>query len=91
MTMSRSHWGRRKPTGRSSSASLSGIPVSTFASSTRSITWPGYCIVNDVSERAYQVERGAQWDKGKGCDTFARLGSDADLLQVARALRTARA
>jgi 2-keto-4-pentenoate hydratase/2-oxohepta-3-ene-1,7-dioic acid hydratase in catechol pathway len=34
----------------------------------------GYCIVNDVSERAWQLERGGQWDKGKGCDTFAPLG-----------------
>jgi ureidoglycolate lyase/2,4-diketo-3-deoxy-L-fuconate hydrolase len=34
----------------------------------------GYCIVNDVSERAYQLERGGTWDKGKGCDTFAPLG-----------------
>ena len=34
----------------------------------------GYCIVNDVSERAYQLDRGGQWDKGKGCDTFAPLG-----------------
>jgi 2-keto-4-pentenoate hydratase/2-oxohepta-3-ene-1,7-dioic acid hydratase in catechol pathway len=34
----------------------------------------GYCIVNDVSERAYQLERGGQWDKGKGHDTFAPLG-----------------
>ena len=34
----------------------------------------GYCIVNDVSERAYQLERGGQWDKGKCCDTFAPLG-----------------
>jgi 2-keto-4-pentenoate hydratase/2-oxohepta-3-ene-1,7-dioic acid hydratase in catechol pathway len=34
----------------------------------------GFCIVNDVSERAYQLERGGQWDKGKGCDTFAPLG-----------------
>jgi 2-keto-4-pentenoate hydratase/2-oxohepta-3-ene-1,7-dioic acid hydratase in catechol pathway len=34
----------------------------------------GYCIVNDVSERAYQLERGGQWDKGKGCDTFAPIG-----------------
>src|SRR6266436_1587159 len=29
---------------------------------------------NDVSERAYQLERGGQWDKGRGCDTFAPLG-----------------
>lgn len=34
----------------------------------------GYCIVNDVSERNYQLERGGQWDKGKGCDTFAPIG-----------------
>jgi 2,4-diketo-3-deoxy-L-fuconate hydrolase len=34
----------------------------------------GYCIVNDVSERAYQLERGTQWDKGKGCDTFGPVG-----------------
>ena len=34
----------------------------------------GYCIVNDVSERAYQLERGGQWDKGKAADTFAPIG-----------------
>jgi 2,4-diketo-3-deoxy-L-fuconate hydrolase len=34
----------------------------------------GYCTVNDVSERAYQLERGGTWDKGKGCDTFGPLG-----------------
>ncbi|GIK96877.1 MAG: ureidoglycolate lyase [Alphaproteobacteria bacterium] len=34
----------------------------------------GYAIMNDVSERAYQIERGGQWDKGKGCDTFAPFG-----------------
>ena len=34
----------------------------------------GYCIVNDVSERAYQTERGGTWDKGKGCDTFGPVG-----------------
>jgi ureidoglycolate lyase/2,4-diketo-3-deoxy-L-fuconate hydrolase len=34
----------------------------------------GYCIVNDVSERNYQLERGGQWDKGKGCDTFGPTG-----------------
>lgn len=34
----------------------------------------GYCIVNDVSERAWQLERGGQWDKGKGSDTFAPVG-----------------
>jgi 2,4-didehydro-3-deoxy-L-rhamnonate hydrolase len=31
----------------------------------------GYCVINDVSERAFQTERGPTWDKGKGCDTFA--------------------
>jgi 2,4-didehydro-3-deoxy-L-rhamnonate hydrolase len=34
----------------------------------------GYCVVNDVSEREYQLERGTQWDKGKGCDTFGPVG-----------------
>ncbi len=34
----------------------------------------GYCIVNDVSERAFQTERGGTWDKGKGCDTFGPTG-----------------
>ena len=34
----------------------------------------GYCVVNDVSEREYQIERGGQWDKGKGCDTFGPTG-----------------
>ena len=34
----------------------------------------GYCVVNDVSERAFQAERGGTWDKGKGCDTFGPVG-----------------
>ena len=34
----------------------------------------GYCVVNDVSEREFQLERGSQWDKGKGCDTFGPTG-----------------
>jgi 2,4-diketo-3-deoxy-L-fuconate hydrolase len=34
----------------------------------------GYCVVNDVSERAFQMEMGTQWDKGKGCDTFGPVG-----------------
>jgi 2,4-didehydro-3-deoxy-L-rhamnonate hydrolase len=34
----------------------------------------GYCVVNDVSEREYQLERGSQWDKGKGCDSFGPIG-----------------
>jgi 2,4-diketo-3-deoxy-L-fuconate hydrolase len=34
----------------------------------------GYCVVNDISEREFQLERGPQWDKGKGCDTFGPVG-----------------
>ncbi len=34
----------------------------------------GYCVVNDLSEREFQLERGGQWDKGKGCDTFGPVG-----------------
>jgi len=35
----------------------------------------GYCVVNDISERAFQIDRGgSQWSKGKGCDTFGPLG-----------------
>jgi 2-keto-4-pentenoate hydratase/2-oxohepta-3-ene-1,7-dioic acid hydratase in catechol pathway len=34
----------------------------------------GYCVVNDISERNFQLERGGQWDKGKGCDTFGPIG-----------------
>jgi len=34
----------------------------------------GYCVVNDVSEREWQIERGGQWDKGKGFDTFGPTG-----------------
>lgn len=34
----------------------------------------GYCVCNDVSERTFQLEKGTQWDKGKGCDTFGPIG-----------------
>ena len=34
----------------------------------------GYVLVNDVSEREYQIERSGTWDKGKGCDTFGPIG-----------------
>jgi 2-keto-4-pentenoate hydratase/2-oxohepta-3-ene-1,7-dioic acid hydratase in catechol pathway len=34
----------------------------------------GYCVINDVSEREFQLERGGTWDKGKGCDTFGPMG-----------------
>ncbi|SEM38795.1 2-keto-4-pentenoate hydratase/2-oxohepta-3-ene-1,7-dioic acid hydratase (catechol pathway) [bacterium A37T11] len=34
----------------------------------------GYVLINDVSEREFQIERGGTWDKGKGCDTFSPIG-----------------
>jgi 2-keto-4-pentenoate hydratase/2-oxohepta-3-ene-1,7-dioic acid hydratase in catechol pathway len=34
----------------------------------------GYCVVHDLSERAFQMERKGQWSKGKGCDTFGPIG-----------------
>ncbi|MCU1325875.1 MAG: putative 2-hydroxyhepta-2,4-diene,7-dioate isomerase, partial [Bryobacterales bacterium] len=34
----------------------------------------GYVLINDVSERHFQLERGSQWDRGKGCDTFGPIG-----------------
>ncbi|HLS16466.1 MAG TPA: fumarylacetoacetate hydrolase family protein [Paenalcaligenes sp.] len=34
----------------------------------------GYCVINDVSEREFQMDRGGTWDKGKGCDTFGPTG-----------------
>jgi len=34
----------------------------------------GYCVMNDISERDYQLNRSGTWDKGKGCDTFGPLG-----------------
>jgi 2,4-diketo-3-deoxy-L-fuconate hydrolase len=34
----------------------------------------GYCVINDVSEREFQMERSGTWDKGKGCDTFGPIG-----------------
>ena len=34
----------------------------------------GFCVINDVSEREFQIERSGTWDKGKGCDTFGPLG-----------------
>jgi len=34
----------------------------------------GYCVVNDISEREFQMERGGTWDKGKSCDTFGPIG-----------------
>ncbi len=34
----------------------------------------GFCVINDISEREFQLERAGTWDKGKGCDTFGPLG-----------------
>jgi ureidoglycolate lyase len=34
----------------------------------------GYCVINDLGEREWQLERGGTWDKGKGCDTFGPIG-----------------
>ena len=34
----------------------------------------GYCLINDISEREFQIERAGTWDKGKGCDTFGPTG-----------------
>ena len=50
----------------------------------------GYCTVNDVSERSFQLERGGTWDKGKGCDTFGPVGPwlvTADEIPDPQALR----
>ncbi len=50
----------------------------------------GYCVVNDVSEREYQLERSGTWDKGKGCDTFGPIGPwlvTADEIPDSNALR----
>ena len=65
---------RSRPTGRSSSASSSAArrATSTEADALKHVA--GYCVVNDVSEREYQLERGGTWDKGKGCDTFGPVG-----------------
>lgn len=50
----------------------------------------GYCLVNDVSERAYQIEMEGQWSKGKGCDSFGPIGPwlvTADAVEDAQNLR----
>ena len=47
----------------------------------------GVCVINDVSERSYQLERGGQWDKGKGCDTFCPIGPYLVTLDEAGDLR----
>ena len=50
----------------------------------------GYCVINDVSEREFQLERAGTWDKGKGCDTFGPIGPwlvTADEVPDTQALR----
>ena len=55
-----------------------GIVIGATARSIDERDWlkyvAGFCIVNDVSERAFQMERGGQWTKGKSCDTFCPMG-----------------
>jgi len=55
-----------------------GVVIGTtarYVPSTKALTYvAGYTVVNDVSEREFQLERGSQWDKGKGCDTFGPVG-----------------
>jgi len=55
-----------------------GIVIGTTARYVAEADWrkyvAGYCLVNDVSERVFQMERGGQWTKGKSCDTFCPMG-----------------
>jgi len=55
-----------------------GIVIGTKASYVAEKDWlghvAGFCLFNDVSERAFQMERGGQWTKGKSCDTFGPMG-----------------
>ena len=55
-----------------------GVVIGTrasYVSQARALDYvAGYCTINDVSEREYQLERGMTWDKGKGCDTFGPIG-----------------
>jgi 2-keto-4-pentenoate hydratase/2-oxohepta-3-ene-1,7-dioic acid hydratase in catechol pathway len=55
-----------------------GIVIGTTARYVAEADWhkyvAGYCLINDVSERVFQIERGGQWTKGKSCDTFCPMG-----------------
>ena len=55
-----------------------GVVIGTrasYVSQARALDYvAGYCTINDVSEREFQLERGMTWDKGKGCDTFGPIG-----------------
>ena len=66
--------GSRRPTGRSSSESSSARPRSTSARANAMEHVAGFCVVHDVSERAFQLEGTGQWVKGKSADTFGPIG-----------------
>ena len=51
-----------------------GAPASDVSEAEAMAHVAGYCVVNDVSEREWQLERGATWDKGKGFDSFGPIG-----------------
>ena len=51
-----------------------GKPASYVAEADAMDHVAGYCVINDVSEREFQIERSGTWDKGKGCDTFGPIG-----------------
>ena len=91
---------RSRATGRSSSASSSAAAPAMSSEADALDHVAGYCLINDVSEREYQIERGGTWDKGKGCDTFGpvgpwlvtadEVGDPQDARHVARRQRQAR-
>ena len=66
--------GRRRPTGKWSSASSSARPAKYVSEADALSHVAGYCVVHDVSERAYQLEGTGQWVKGKSADTFGPIG-----------------
>ncbi len=51
-----------------------GSPLSYADEKEAELGIAGFCICNDISERAFQLERQGQWDKGKGCDSFGPIG-----------------
>ena len=51
-----------------------GSPLSYADEQEAKLGIAGFCICNDISERAFQLERQGQWDKGKGCDSFGPIG-----------------
>jgi hypothetical protein len=53
---------------------LSGVIGDIDARAVTPTALAGYFVCNDVSERAFQLERGGQWDEGKGCDGFEPIG-----------------